>query len=150
MRSNVFIILIISAFYAFSTQAQQSVKGTVREANGTPIGGVSVSIKGKTGGTTTTDQGTYSINNVSSDAVLVFSSLGFHRQEQAVLGRQQIDIVLEVEDVKLEEVVIGYDVVRKEDLTGSVASVNTKQLAEAPAANFDQSLAGRVAGVQAT
>jgi len=150
MRSNLFIILIISVLSAFSAQAQQSVKGTVREANGTPIGGVSVSIKGKTGGSTTAEQGTYVINNVPSDAVLIFSSLGFRREEQAVLGRQEIDMVLEVEDVKLEEVVIGYDVVRKEDLTGSVASVNTKQLAEAPAANFDQALAGRVAGVQVT
>ncbi|HLT86369.1 MAG TPA: TonB-dependent receptor [Sphingobacterium sp.] len=150
MRSDVFIILITSILFTFTAQAQQNVKGTVKEANGAPIGGVSVSIKGSTGGTTTTDQGTYTINNVPSDAVLVFSSLGFHRQEQAVRGRQQIDIVLEVEDVKLEEVVIGYDVVRKEDLTGSVASVNTKQLAEAPAANFDQALAGRVAGVQVT
>src|SRR5690606_16463011 len=150
MRSNLFIILIISVLSAFSAQAQQSVKGTVREASGTPIGGVSVAIKGKTGGSTTTEQRTYVINNVPCGAVWILSSLGFRREEQAVLGRQQIEMVLEVEDVKLEEVVIGYDVIRKEDLTGSVASVNTKQLAEAPAANFDQALAGRVAGVQVT
>ncbi len=152
MKINIVISIIVGALLSLPewVQAQQRIQGTVRDAKGEPIIGATVSIKGTNRGTNTSDQGNYTISDVRPDDVLVFTSLGFLRQEQAISGRERIDVVLEVEDLVLEEVVIGYDVIRKEDLTGSVASVNAKQLAEAPAANFDQALAGRVAGVQVT
>ncbi len=150
MNINAIIILLISTLFSLSAWAQRSISGTVRDAKEVPIVGATVSVKGTNRGATTTEQGSYTINNIRSNDVLVFTSLGFLRQEQTISGRQQIDVTLEAEDVVLDEVVIGYDVVRKEDLTGSVASVNAKDLAAAPAANFDQALAGRVAGVQVT
>lgn len=150
MNINTIIIVLISTLLSVPAWAQQSIKGTVRDAKGQPIEGATVSIKGTNRGATTTTQGSYTMNNVGSKDILVFTSLGFLRQEQSTTGRQQIDVTMQTEDVVLNEVVIGYDVVRKEDLTGSVASVNAKDLAEAPTANFDQALAGRVAGVQVT
>jgi len=150
MNINNFITVLIGVLFTIPAWAQQQVSGTVKDTGGAPIAGVTVSIKGTTRGTTTSDQGSFHFSNVQGDDILVFSSLGFLRKEEPISGRQTVHVVLDVEDVQLQEVVIGYDVVQKKDLTGSVGSVNVKELVAAPAANFDQALAGRVAGVQVT
>lgn len=80
---------------------------------------------------------------------MVFSYVGMTSQEVKVDGRSVIDVTLKADAVMLEEVVaIGYATVKRKDLTGSVASVNSKELSKVPTSDITQALAGRMAGVQ--
>ena len=110
-----------------------------------------MTIKGAAGvGTVTDVNGNYSlkVNDASKD-VLVFSYVGMTSQEVKVDGRSVIDVTLKADAVMLEEVVaIGYATVKRKDLTGSVASVNSKELSKVPTSDITQALAGRMAGVQ--
>lgn len=131
--------------------AQKSVKGTVKDADGSPLPGVNVTIKGTSKGATTNPDGSYSINTVKESDILVFSYLGFKTVEKVVLQQKTINITLKMDDIMLDElVVIGYDAIKKEDLTGAVSIIDPKDLIATSTANFDQALAGRVAGVQVT
>ncbi len=145
------LLAFLFFIYTLPALAQQSVKGNVKDAGGIPLAGVNITVKGTTRGTTTNADGNYIVNNVKPSDILVFSYLGFQTLEKLVVEQQTINVTLKMDDVKLGEVVvIGYDVVRKEDLTGAVSVIDPKELAVTPTANFDQALAGRVAGVQVT
>ena len=145
------VILFLCGMAALPAIAQRVVKGSVKDIKGGPIPGVSVKVKGTTKGVSTTEDGSYTVNNVKPSDILVFSYLGFQTQEKMVLEQTIINVILKSDDLNLDEVVIvGYDAVKKSDLTGSVATVNAKDLALTATANFDQALAGRVAGVQVT
>ena len=130
--------------------AALTVSGTVTaQADGVGIPGVNVVVKGTATGTVTDVEGTYSINAPDQGGVLVFSSIGYITQEVAVNGRTTLDVAL-IEDVQSldEVVVVGYGTVKKSDITGSVASVESEEIKAFPTANVMQSLAGRAAGVQ--
>ena len=128
-----------------------TVTGKVIDSEGYEVIGGSVTIKGAAGvGTVTDVNGNYSlkVNDASKD-VLVFSYVGMTSQEVKVDGRSVIDVTLKADAVMLEEVVaIGYATVKRKDLTGSVASVNSKELSKVPTSDITQALAGRMAGVQ--
>ncbi|MGD1890382.1 MAG: SusC/RagA family TonB-linked outer membrane protein [Cyclobacteriaceae bacterium] len=126
-----------------------TVSGTVTSPNDNEgLPGVNVLVKGTTQGTVTDIEGKYSINAEEND-ILVFSSIGFVSQEVPVDGRSTINITM-TEDVQaLEEiVVIGYGTQKRSDLTGAVGSVDVEQLQERPVVSLNQSLAGRIPGVQ--
>lgn len=127
------------------------VTGKVVDGDGLEVIGASVVVKGAAGVGTITDlNGTYSltVNDASKD-VLVFSYVGMASQEIKVNGRSQINVTLKSDAVLLDEVVaIGYATVKRKDLTGSVASVNSKELSKIPTSDVTQALAGRMAGVQ--
>ena len=127
---------------------QINVSGTVKDVNGTPLASATVNEKG-TNNTTITDQnGVFNISVTSSEAVLVFSSVGFNNVEVTVGSQTNFEIELKRSNSTLGEVVVvGYGTQRKSDLTGSVASVNNKELMQRPAINAEQALAGKVAGV---
>ncbi len=145
------LLLLLFFISTLSLHAQNNVKGNVKDSDGLPMAGVNVSVKGTTKGTSTNAEGNYVLNNLKSSDVLVFSFLGFEAVEKMVLAQSTINVLLKSDDVKLGEVVvIGYDVVNKSDLTGAVSALNPKELAATATANFDQALAGRVAGVQVT
>ncbi|WP_145859897.1 SusC/RagA family TonB-linked outer membrane protein [Pedobacter suwonensis] len=134
----------VSALYhkAFAT-----VSGTVTDQNNQPLPGVSVFEK-KTKKTTVTDSnGRYSIN-VEEGAVLVFSYIGYDNQEVAVNGRQNISVVLKESSNTLNEVVaIGYQKIRKSDVTGAISSVKASEM-NLTSPTVGQALVGKVAGVQ--
>lgn len=133
------------------SQQVVSISGKVTDTSGGALPGVTVIIKGTTNGTITDVDGNYSISDVPADGVLVFSFVGMKMQELPVGGRQVINVSLEEETIGLEEVVaIGYGTMKKSDLTGSVASVQSKDLASYPVANVAQALQGRVTGVTVT
>lgn len=127
------------------------VTGKVIDSEGYEVIGGSVILKGAVGiGTVTNVDGNYSlkVNNASKD-VLVFSYVGMKPKEVKVNGQSVINVTLEADAVMLDEVVtIGYATVKKKDLTGSVSSVNSKELAAVPISDVAQALSGRVAGVQ--
>ncbi len=152
MKSR-FLLCIAMLFASLSLFAQNSVKGTVTSsADGYPITGAVVTVESNSSLYAITDlDGNYSIEGVSSDDVLTFSMMGYTSQSVKVGGRGVINAVLDEESTMLEEtVVIGYGTVKKKDLTGSVASVNSDKLTETIATSVDQMLNGKVAGVQIT
>ena len=118
-------------------------------SDGYGIAGVNVIEKGTTNGVITDVEGRYVLNLTTENPVIAFSFIGYVSQELSVGNKTVVDIVLK-EDVKaLEEVVVvGYGTQKKKDLTGAIASVNSEDLGKTPALSFDQSLQGKVAGVQ--
>ncbi|MBO9639635.1 MAG: TonB-dependent receptor [Siphonobacter aquaeclarae] len=119
--------------------------------DGSAIPGVNVSIKGTSKGVTTDASGKYQISVSSPNAVLLFSSIGFQKQEVTIGTRSVVDIQLIADSRELSEVVvIGYGTQTKRDATGSISSVKGATVAQMPVQSFEQSLAGRSAGVQIT
>ncbi|MEY3646234.1 MAG: hypothetical protein RL127_942, partial [Bacteroidota bacterium] len=114
----------------------KKVTGTVQDAKGNGIPGVSVAIKGTTTGTTTDVNGNYSITVKSNSSELVFSSVGFVTKSSSVASRSTLNITLDDDVSQLNEVVVtGYSSQRKKDITGAVAVVGAKELTAVPSAS---------------
>jgi len=131
-------------------QAQTTIKGTVKDArDGSPVIGVTISVKGKSIGTQTNAEGHYSLNVPDPKGTLVFSFIGFLTKEEPINGRNAIDVNLEEDKKKLEEVVVvGYGQQKKKDITGSISSVSAKAIQEVPVTNVQQALQGRAPGIE--
>jgi TonB-linked SusC/RagA family outer membrane protein len=123
------------------------VTGTVTDENNLPIPGVSIRIKGSTKGTSTDPNGKYSIT-ADQGSILVYSFIGYVTQEATISTASVMNIKLKPESNTLNEVVaIGYQNIRKSDVTGSISSVKSSDLNLA-APTLGQALAGKVSGVQ--
>ena len=95
--------------------------------------------------------GLYEIELSANENVLTFSMVGMITQTVTVGEQTQLDIILKSDITQLDEVVVvGYGTVARKDLTGAVSSVKSEDIELAPVANFDQALAGRIAGVTVT
>jgi len=130
-------------------QEGRAITGRVSDSNGDPVPGVTIIIKGTSFGTTTNADGSYQLQDISDDAVLVFSFIGMSTVEEDVVGKTIINVVLEEDAVGLEEVIaIGYGSLKKKDLTGSVASVSTDNVGSLPLASIGDVMQGKAAGVQ--
>src|SRR5690606_16003151 len=127
-----------------------AVTGTVTaSSDGLGIPGVNVLIKGTLTGTVTDIDGSYTLNVPDNDAVLVFSSIGYISQEIPVGGRSTIDVVLAEDVQSLDEVVvIGYGLVKKGDLTGSMTSVESQAISVQSNSTVTRALEGLVPGLQ--
>ncbi|MDN5213621.1 SusC/RagA family TonB-linked outer membrane protein [Fulvivirgaceae bacterium BMA12] len=126
----------------------KQISGKVTDENGQGLPGASIIEKGTTNGTTADSEGKYRLT-VSEGAILTFSFIGYQAQEIPVNNRSVIDVQMVADISELEEiVVVGYGTTRRSDLTGSVASVTTTELAEQPNNNILTALQGRAAGVQ--
>ena len=143
------IYLLLFSFVLFAQQ-QVTVTGTVtEEATGYPAIGVTVLVKGTTIGTVTDMDGNYTLNNVPTNATIIFSYIGMLTIEEPLNGRSVVSVVMEEDVQALDEVVvIGYGTARKRDLTGSIVSVNADEIANRPTTNLISSVQGKVAGVQ--
>ena len=141
--------MLLAILFSFALQAQTGgqVTGKVIDAMG-ELPGVSVVIKGTSNGTITDLMGQFTLSGVKSTDVLIFSFIGYKTQEITVGNQKNISVTMEEDTQTLDEVVVvGYQEVRKGDLTGSVAKANMKDLLSAPVVSFDQALGGRIAGV---
>lgn len=138
-------VLLLIGGVAF---AQQKVSGTVKDINGEPIVGASVLVEGTMNGTITALDGEWTLT-VPTGSTIVASLIGYADEKMNVAQNQNVyNFVLKEDALFLDEtVVIGYQTVKRRDLTGSVASVNAKQLASAPVSNIAQALQGKLAGV---
>lgn len=135
--------------FAFSQGKQ--VQGVVKDATGEPIIGANVLVKGTTNGVITDFDGNYSLTNVNSQDIIVFSYIGYTSQEIKVGSQTTINVTLKEDTETLEEVVVvGYGTVKRRDLTGSVASVTGEKLAANPVANVAEALQGQLPGVSVT
>jgi TonB-dependent starch-binding outer membrane protein SusC len=123
------------------------ITGRVVDANGKGIPNVSVTIKGTNLGATTDNNGGFSVNVENEASVLVFSSVGFVSQEVKLEGNKILSVVMVSTNTALGEVVVvGYNTQRRKDLTGSVASVKSKDIVNLPAASLSTALQGRIPG----
>lgn len=144
-------ILLSSSQIASQFEQQKEVSGKVTDSSGAPLPGVTVVVKGTTNGTITDFDGNYTLTNVPSEAILVFSFVGMRSQETSVSGKSLINAVLAEETIGIEEVVaIGYGTSKKKDLTGAVSRVDIEESRRQPNANASQMLRGTIAGVQVT
>lgn len=127
---------------------QDTLSGMVTDADGEPLIGVNVQIKGTTKGTATDFDGRFTLINVDDVAVLVFSYVGYQRQEVAVNRQKNLKVTMLTDAQMLDEVVVvGYGTVKKSDLTGAVSSVKSEDINAFPTTSVIQSLQGRVAGL---
>jgi len=142
-------VLMFILLLGFSGYGQEiTVSGTVTGAmDGIPFPGVNVIQKGTSNGVVTNMDGEFSIQ-VSPEAVLVFSYVGFKEQEVQVNGRNQIDVQLAEDLESLDDViVVGYGTQKKATLTGSVSNIKGEDLMKSQAVNVSTSLAGRLPGL---
>lgn len=146
---DMFLLSLLCLGITPSLLAQNAtVKGKVTDEKGEIIPGVSITIQGTQQGTLTDAEGVYTIQ-ASGNATLVFSFLGYLKEEVAVANRSTVDVSLKTDTKALEEVVVvGYGTQRKVETTGSIASVKAADLVQTPVANIAQGLQARVAGVQ--
>lgn len=140
-----------SFIYAVSQQQSKTVSGIVVDINDSPLTGVAVHILNTTQGVITDVDGKFDIKIPASNAgnaILAFSFLGYDRQEIKVSNQQKIKVTMHESDFALEEVVVvGYGSQKKVSVTGSVVSVQTKELKQSPSSNLVGTLAGRLPGL---
>ncbi|SDZ91642.1 SusC/RagA family TonB-linked outer membrane protein [Psychroflexus halocasei] len=130
--------------------AQDTVKGTVIGEDSGAIPGVNIIIKGTDKGTTSDFDGHYAIV-VEQGQVLVYSYLGFKSQEITYVGQNEINVTMGEDTAILEEVlVIGYGTAKKEDLTGAVDMVSSKDFNKGPINSAQELITGKIAGVNVT
>ena len=142
-RAAMALLLSVMCFAAY---AQKSVKGTVKDASGEPLIGVSI-VYGNGQGTVTDFDGNFTVS-VPDNTTLKISYVGYKPQTVNVAGKSQLDIILEEDNTTLEDVVvIGYGTMKRKDLTGAVASVSGDKLAANPVSNVAEALQGQLPGV---
>lgn len=145
-----FFALIIMLLFSASLFAQSRiVNGTVKDAKGEPLIGVSVQIKGNTKTGTITDMdGKFSLS-ADTKATLIFSYIGYVTQ-LVPADQTHLNISMQEDTKKLDEVVVvGYGAQKKETLTGSISAIQNKEIVGVPVANVSNSLSGRLSGVTA-
>ncbi len=151
MKKSLFkCLMAFVAMLCASVTYSQSVSGKVSDGSG-PLPGVSILVKGTTNGTQSNFDGSYTITNVGSDAVLIYSYIGFKSQEISASGKSNINVTLKEESNKLSEVVvIGYGTVKRKDATGAVDQISSKSFDNVAATSPAELLRGKLAGVQVT
>lgn len=146
-----FLMVMLSGFYAMAQE--RTVTGTVTDGDANaPLPGVSVLVQGTSTGTVTDIDGKYSISVPSTGTTLVFSFLGYARQELPLGNSNVINVTLTPEDATLSEVVVtAFGLEReKKSLTYTTQDVGTRELSEARELNVMNSLSGKVAGLSIT
>lgn len=136
---------------SMSLQQEKKITGTVVDADGNPIPGVSVILKGTTTGITTGVNGEFQLEIPADAQTLVFSFVGMRTQEIPVAGKTVINVTMQAETIGLAEVVaIGYGSQKKSDITGAVGSVQSENFNKGVINSPGQLLQGKVSGVNVT
>ena len=130
-RASLALLLTVMCFMAY---AQKTVTGTVKDATGEPMIGVSVIVDGTSIGGVTDLNGNFTIQKVPNKGVLKFSYVGYKDQKVSVANSSNVNIVMQEDAMGLDEVVVvGYGTMKKKDLTGAVASVKADDIAQVAA-----------------
>ena len=146
-KTSLFLLLLL--FFTGQQVFGQTgrISGIITETNGSPILGASVLIKGTSIGTISDLDGKYSINVPDNKSILVFSYIGYEKQELKT-GKQILNVVLtETAKAMDEVVVVGYGTQKKVNLTGAVSSVSMKELEGKPVVNIVEALEGTTPGL---
>lgn len=145
-------IIFCMLFCGLSTLVHsQQVSGTISDSGGTPLGGASVIEKGTTNGTQADFDGNYTIQPIGTNPVLVYTYVGFRSKEEIVNSREVIDVSLNEDVSKLDEVVvIGYGTQRRQNVSAAISTVSAEGIEGRPVADFTNAIQGQVAGLQIT
>lgn len=149
MQKKLFIPLALAVAAAAPAWAQtRAVSGRVTGADGTGVPGVTVLERGTSNGTSTSADGSFTLN-VKPGASLVFSSIGFTTQTLVVGNQSTMAVTLREDAIALNEaVVVGYGSQAKSEVTGSVTQLTSKDVENVPVVSFEQAIQGRTPGVQ--
>ncbi|MEP6684036.1 MAG: TonB-dependent receptor, partial [Parafilimonas sp.] len=147
-KQPVFIsFFLLMPFFLFAQS--KKITGTVTDSSGRGIPSVTVTEKGTKSSAATNSDGSFTLNISNSNATLVLSSVGYADKEVDVNNETSFNVVLSISVANLGDVVVvGYGSQRKKDITGSVASVSTKNFNSMPIANAGEGIEGRASGVQ--
>ena len=141
------VTLFLLCLFPMGALAQNVVKGTVNDEAGEPIIGATVKVSGSNAGSITDFDGKFSVQ-AASNATLEISYVGYVTQKVKVAGKSDITVVLKEDAQMLNDVVvIGYGTMKKSDISGSVASVNTTEMMKRAPTNIAQGLQGAAPGV---
>ena len=141
---------LMLSLVCFAGYAQQTITGNVKDASGEPMIGVTILADGQAVAITDID-GNFSVPNVKSSTALTFSYVGYLDQKVKVGNQSSFNITMKEDQEQLDEVVVvGYGTMKKRDLTGSVASVKSDDIAHVAAANAMQAMQAKVPGVDLT
>jgi TonB-linked SusC/RagA family outer membrane protein len=145
-KFRVFLILFLCGSASF---AQVQLTGTVSDAKtGTPLAGVTVTVKGTKTAVQTTADGSFTVK-APDNSTLVFTSVGYDRTEAVAASAAPLQLMLPPSNASLEDViVVGYGTQRKREVTGAISRVSAQEITATAAPSFEASLQGRVAGVQ--
>jgi len=145
-KKLLFGILLLFPLQLFSQS--KTISGLVTDVQGEPLIGVSVMVQNSKSGTVTNNDGNFILNNVPEKTVLVFSYIGYETKTIKTDGNTHINVVLnETSQILDEMVVVGYGAQKKLSITGSVASVSSKELERTSAPTLASALAGKVDGI---
>jgi TonB-linked SusC/RagA family outer membrane protein len=146
-RNLLTLLISVSSLVAFS---QTTIKGTVKDAAGGALPGVTIRLKESAKVATSTDEnGNFTISATATDKTLVLMLIGYKTQEILIAGRAIVNVTMAENATGLNEVVVtGYSTTIRKDLTGAISTVNIGDLQKAPVRSFEEALGGRVAGVQ--
>lgn len=155
LKKMVLMLLVSISFSSYSIPLQiseKSISGEVTDESNQPLPGVNVLVKGSTLGTTTDAEGKYTLTVNDGSTVLIFSFIGYTSQEISVENKTVIDVSMTPDILSLQEVVVvGYGEQKKETLTGSVATVDSKVfLDRGVVSNPLSALQGQIPGVVVT
>lgn len=141
------VLLILALFTGITVFAQDiMLKGVVKH-KGNKISGVSVLVEGSSRGTSTNENGEFSIR-VSKNETLVFNLIGYNKKSVLLTGQSFLEVELEEVSIDLEEtVVVGYSRQKKATLTGAVSAISGTELKERNVASLSNALQGKMPGV---
>jgi TonB-linked SusC/RagA family outer membrane protein len=129
----------------------KSVSGTITSESGEKLPGVNVVVKGTQRGSTSNENGNFVISVPDDNTVLTFSFIGYEKHEVVIGNQTAINVVLKTDNMSLSEVVVvGYGEVKKSDLTGAVASVQSQDIVRSNPVMASKAIQGQVAGATVT
>ncbi len=143
-----FIILAFLLLLPIAVFAQKSVSGKVTDEQGSGIPGVNIYVKGTTTGTISDIDGNYSIEVPDEESILVFSYVGYVKQEIPVRDKSEINVSMKSDPTELEDViVVGYGTQKKSLVTGAIAKVEGSEIAKTSSLRAEQAIQGRTSGI---
>lgn len=139
---------VMLGFMTMASAQNLTVTGSVTDAEGFPMEGAAVVVKGTSSGTTTNPEGRFELS-VPQDAILVASYIGYISQEVKVGGEHTINFVLLEDSAYLDDViVVAYGSMSKSDFTGSASQVSGDRIAQSSAESVDKGMIGKISGVR--
>ncbi len=145
-KLSLVLMLVLTSIGAI--MAQRTITGTVVDAEGEPLIGATVLVKGTSQGTVTDIDGDYSVEVPADAETLIFSYTGFQAQEIVIGASNFIDVTMEADVIGLDDVIVtGYSTKRKKDITGSVSSIDSEDFQQEAGVNIQSALRGRSSGV---
>ena len=149
MRKFLTLFLCLSLAVSQIWAQNRTIKGKVTDEKGAAVANASVLVKGTTIGTTTANDGSFSLTVPATAKSVVISSLNFTPQEITITGKTTVTVALQSSVQNIEEVVVvGYGTQKKTEASSAITKISGETIAQRPMTSVDQILQGKAAGVQ--